>query len=352
MREGDGAVVGWDIGGVNVKAALLDSSVGEAGDVRAAVQPFEVWRAPDDLGRVVREVAVGLGITGREPAAVTMTAELSDAFRTKREGVTRIIRSLVTAFPRARLSVLANDGDFVDAAEALERPRDFAATNWVASALYVAARAPACILVDVGSTTTDIVPVAGGRILAEGRSDAQRLSRGELVYTGALRTNPDTFADRVPLRGRMCRVAAEWFTQTADVYLVLGRISQDDYVCPTPDGRAATPSAARERIARLVCEDAESLTSAEIDALAQHLAGLQLRQVQDALAEVLSGLPPDLSRPPVLAAGVGAFIAEAAARRIGLPLLEGIADWHGFDAVALPAAAAAALLATRHRSAR
>lgn len=339
-------VAGWDVGGVNVKAARLEVWGGSPGGMRTLVSPFEIWRAPADLGRVAREVARSLGLAGDEPAVVTMTAELSDVFRTKREGVTTVLETLGGAFPDAPLVALASDGTLVPVAEALRRPREFAATNWVASALYVAANAPACVLIDVGSTTTDIVPVAGGRILAEGRTDAERLSRGELVYTGVLRTNPATFVDQVPLRGRMCRVAAEWFTQTADVYLVLGRISPQEYVCPTPDGRAATREAARERLARLVCEDAEGLAPEEIDALAGCVAEAQVREVVDALAEVLSRLPRHLRRAPVLAAGAGAFIAEEAARRLALPVLGDAGSWRGFDAVALPAAAAAALLAT------
>jgi len=343
MTERQDVAVGWDIGGVNVKAARVPLRRASAREAGTVVLPFEIWRAPERLGEVLEAAADRLGLAGDEPAAITMTAELSDAFPTRREGVRGILRALGAAFPRAPLAVVGIDGELASVTDALTHPLDFAATNWVASALYVAAHVPACVLVDVGSTTTDIVPVAGGRILAQGRTDAERLARGELVYTGVLRTNPATFVERVPLRGRLTRVAAEWFTQTADVYLLLGRIGAGEYTCPTPDGRTVSRAAAHARLARLVCEDVESLTAPEAEALAAYLAEAQVRQVADGLAEVLSGLPPEHAASPVVAVGAGAFVAVEAARRVGLPVFDGAAV--GVPALAaFPAAAAAALL--------
>ncbi len=238
--------------------------------------------------------------------------------------------------------MLDTAGRLVSLAEIRGRPLDAAATNWVASALLAAERVPDCVLVDVGSTTTDIIPLRGGRLAAQGRTDADRLLAGELVYTGVLRTNPNTFAPSVPLRGGWCRVAAEWFTQSADVYVALGRLSQKDYTCPTPDGRGTSPAEARARLARLVCEDAEVQTEAETLAVARYLASRQAAQIADGLAQVLAaqgGTPL-----PLLAAGLGAFLVPDVARLVGAALLE-VTEWGALDPVALPAGAVAVLAA-------
>ena len=138
-------------------------------------------------------------------------------------------------------------------------PPEVAAANWLASALAVAAVHPDALMIDVGSTTVDVIPIAAGRVVAAGRTDLDRLLAGELVYTGALRTNLAAIAPRVPVRGGSCPVASELFAISADVHLILGHLAPAAYTCATPDGRPATVEFARERVARLVCADAEQL---------------------------------------------------------------------------------------------
>lgn len=338
------AVAGWDVGGAHVKAASVVSDGGREDEVRIVVRPFEIWREPDRLPSLLTEVGDELGIQGARAAAVTMTAELSDVFRTKRDGVLFVLDGMERAFPHMPLHVLSITGDFVPARSARRRPLDFAATNWVASALLVAGYHPDCILMDVGSTTTDIIPIRGGAIVAEGRTDPARLATGELVYTGVLRTNPNTLATTVPLRGRMCRVAAEYFTVMADAYLLLGRMSQEEYTCPTPDGRAASREAAAERLARLVCADGEMLRDEEIRIVAAYLHERQLHQISEGLLQVLSRLEGahDLH---LVVAGAGSFLAVEVGRRLGVEVVELGEPWADAGSAALPAAAAACLLA-------
>ena len=194
------------------------------------------------------------------------------------------------------------------------RPWDVAAANWVATALAVADAHPDALLIDVGSTTADIVPIAAGRVAATGHNDLERLLAGELVYTGVLRTNLAAIAPRVPVRGGWCPVSSEYFAISADVHLVLGHLAPEAYDCPTPDGRPATVAFARERIARLVCADVEQLDADEIDAIAAFLAGEQLRQIEDAARRVQRPLPPEA---PVVAVGSGAFLGREVAARLG-----------------------------------
>ena len=259
------ATLAVDIGGANTKAAWLD---GEA--LRTVSRPFEVWRDRGALAAVLRDVAAEVSTGPTEGVAITMTAELSDAFRTKREGVAFVLDAAQDAFGERSLSVLTTAGELVSVGAARARPWDVAAANWVATALAVAQVRPDALLIDVGSTTADIVPIASGRVAATGHNDLQRLLAGELVYTGVLRTNLAAIAPRVPVFGGWCPVASEYFAISADVHLVLGHLSPDAYDCPTPDGRAATVAFARERIARLVCSDVEQLGEALWVATADH----------------------------------------------------------------------------------
>jgi probable H4MPT-linked C1 transfer pathway protein len=320
-----GGVIGLDVGGANTKAVWR-----EGDEVQAITRPNEVWRDRDGLIGMLREVVAAL--PAPERIALTMTAELSDAFRSKREGVAFVLDAVEAALPAA-LSVLTTAGDLVSVAEARARPLDVAAANWVAAALAVAAVHPDSLMLDVGSTTADVIPLAGGRVAATGRDDLSRLLAGELVYTGALRTNLAAIASRVPVGAGWCPVASELFAISADVHLVLGHIAPEAYSCPTPDGRPADVEHARERIARLVCADAEQLGRAAIERIAAHLHDEQVRQIATAARRV--------GDAPIVPLGGGDFLARAAAERLGRALLE--MPWSEAERDAAPAAALAGL---------
>jgi len=318
-----------DIGGANTKAAWLQGSA-----LRTVSRPFEVWRDREALSRVLRELAAEVGPA--DAVAITMTAELSDAFRSKREGVAFVLDAAEAALGDPRVLTVA--GELVPVAEARTRPWDVAAANWVATALAVADVHPDALLIDVGSTTADIVPIVAGQVAATGHTDLERLLAGELVYTGVLRTNLAAIAPRVPVRGGWCPVSSETFAISGDIQLVLGRLTEEAYDCPTPDGRPATVAFARERIARLVCADAEQLETDEIDAIAAYLGAEQVRQIEAAARRAQGSLAPDA---PVVAAGSGAVLAREVASRLGRAVADPPAAWgSAASAVALAMLAA------------
>jgi (4-(4-[2-(gamma-L-glutamylamino)ethyl]phenoxymethyl)furan-2-yl)methanamine synthase len=335
-------VIGLDVGGANTKAVWRD---GDA--VRAVSRPFEIWRDPEALTAVLRDVVAQLASESAELVALTTTAELADAFRTKREGVGFVLDAVEAALGgRVRLLALTTAGELVTPGEARARPLDVAAANWVASAMAVGDVHPDALMLDVGSTTADVIPIAAGRVAAAGRSDLDRLLHGELVYTGALRTNLAAIAPRVPLRGRWCPVASAQFAISADVHLILGHLSPDAYTCPTPDGRAASVECARERVARLVCADAEQLERGEVEGIAAYLHAEQVRQIEAAARQVSTRV--DAGAPPVVTIGTGAFLARAVAERLGRPVLD--MPWSAAEREVGPAAALARLAAAHGRA--
>jgi len=338
-------VLGWDIGGANVKAARLAPGRGRAGRTSVVSRPFEIWRDKKKLPAVLRSISAELS-GSRNPGAyvVTMTAELSDVFETKREGVRFVLESVQSCFPKIPGYALNLSGEVWPLSRALESPLDYAATNWVASATWVAEKFPGCLLVDVGGTTTDLVPIVDGRIRTGGRTDMDRLASGELVFTGALRTNLAAVVQSVPVAGRRCRVASEYFAVSGDVHLILGHLRPRDYTCSTPDGRAPSVESARGRLARLVGADAEMLSAADIDSMARFIADRQVDQIAGGMRQVLSRFPV-LRGGCAVIAGCGEFLGAAAARSVGLePTPPGGGATRAQREV-LPSVAAARLLA-------
>ena len=276
--------------------------------------------------------------------AVTMTAELADCFTTKREGVAFVLDAFQTAFPGIHPWIYGVDGRFRSAEAARQQPLEVAAANWMATATLVARSFPDALLLDVGSTTADVIPIVAGRVAARGRTDPARLRTGELVYTGALRTPVCAIVRSVPLCGRQCRVAAELFAVAADVHLWLGRIAESDYTCDTPDGRGRSRPEAGARLARMVCADLEMLGDGDITAIAEHVAQAQVRRIAEGIRQVMRRLGAACPCVAVLA-GQGTFLAGAAAEQAGL-VTRDMANDIGFAAArAAPAAAVAYLLA-------
>ena len=335
-----GGVIGLDVGGANTKAVWRNGV-----ERRTVSRRFEVWRDREALAAVLREVVAGVAPEQVEAVALTTTAELSDAFRSKREGVEFVLDAAEQAVGGTELVAFTTAGDLVPLAEARARAAEVAAANWLAGALAVAAVYPDALMIDVGSTTADVIPIAGGQVVAAGRTDLDRLLAGELVYTGALRTNLAAIAPRVPVQGRSCPVASELFAISADVHLILGQLTPADYTCPTADGRPATVEFARERVARLVCADADELAMGELDAIAAFLHAEQVRQIEASVQRVSERLEGD---PAVVPLGTGAFLAREAADRLGRAVVE--LPWSAAERDAAPAAALAALLAARPRA--
>jgi probable H4MPT-linked C1 transfer pathway protein len=341
------SIIGWDVGGANIKAARIGAYAEHDDTVRLPVgfeRPFALWREPHRLPAVLSEVSDLLG--NARTMALTMTAELADCFATKREGVAFVIDAFRAVFPACELWVYGVDGRFRSADEARRCPRQVAAANWMASAALLAQTFPDALLIDVGGTTTDIIPIAGGRVVARGRSDRSRLRTGELVYTGSLRTPVCATVRSVPLRAGTCRVAAELFAVAADVHLWLGRINEADYTCDTPDGRGRGQRDAGARLARMVCADLETLGDADITAIANHVARAQVRQIGRGVRQVMQRLGREYPSWPGIAvlAGAGSFLAQRAAEEAGLAARDMAIDVGTDAARSAPAAAVAHLL--------
>jgi probable H4MPT-linked C1 transfer pathway protein len=330
-------VVGWDVGGVNTKVARVVR--GEVLAVRG--RPYELQRAPHELGQLLRDLAGEIGADARAAHAVTMTAELSQMFRTKREGVVFVLDAVEAAFPSSVVRVWAVDGRWLAPDEARQAPLAVAAANWAATAYAIAGHHPDALLVDVGTTTTDIVPIVAGALAAEGLTDPERLACGELVYTGALRTPTEAIASHVPFRGMSAGVSAEGFALAGDVHLWRGDLTPDDYTCPTPDGRPPTRTFAGERLARVVCADRELLDEAAVSSIADALAAAQVARITAAIERVLAVQP---SVGTAVVTGLGAFLGDAAARAAGLRVVPLAARLGEGAARCAPAASVALLL--------
>jgi probable H4MPT-linked C1 transfer pathway protein len=292
----DAPIIGIDIGGANTKIASLDTHVAE-------LHYIPMWK-DTSLPKKLTEIAQRLSPL---KLGVVMTGELADCFSDKEQGIRFIMDAVDAAFPNALY--LNTKGEFIKASGDI---RSLAAANWTASAL-VAGKEEDCIFVDLGSTTTDLIPVKNGRPLAQ-ETDFKRLGRHELLYRGILRTNIAALMNRIELGSIQYRLSSEFFAQTADAHLLLRNIKPEDYTCDTADGYGKSREEAARRLARVVCADTSELDNKEIMIMASQIYETQRNE----LAEAMNILASKHGINNIVGAGLGEFLIKDAARRAGL----------------------------------
>jgi hypothetical protein len=331
--------LGLDIGGVNTKAILLkDGNVNNHW-----LRYIPLWKNRGALGHFLKDLKKSVS---PDSVGATMTGELCDVFRTKREGVIEIVEAVCSAFGDNACRFMSLDGALLTRSKSLASPKKLVAANWVAGALVVGRKHPNCLLIDVGSTTTDIIPVRKGKPNTLGRTDFQRLRAGELVYTGVLRTPLPCICSEVQLGGEKIGVAAENFAIMADVYRVLGMLKEEDYTCETPDGRGKDKESCMRRVARAFCSDLEELGRDPVVEAAKVFQYKQVELIAKALRKVVSShkLPRKMD---IIMAGIGrGILAERAAHRVGLKETIDLAAIYGEEAALMAPAFGAGLLAT------
>lgn len=307
-------VAGFDIGGANTDLAVIDFENNEIENIEVDFAYLPMWSNNDDLSKVLIELIENIcPVSEIDAVGISMTAELVDAYDTKKDGVLDIVRKCEETFgcPIAYVGV---DG-MLSKEEITQTPLKAAAANWIATAQIATLISDNCIFVDTGSTTTDIIPIKNGKECAIGKSDFDRSATGELVYTGTLRTNLASFLDKVELNGKYYRVASELFAQTADIYTVLELINENDYVCDTFDGEGKSKTDCAKRIARVVCADLEMISMDDIVKMSEYIHQQQINQIADGLKQVVETQKLDL----IVVTGLGKDILDKpAAESLGL----------------------------------
>ena len=221
-----------------------------------------------------------------------------------------------------------------------------ASANWAATGWMISQLKTNCIIVDVGSTTTSVIPIVEKAIVAEGKTDLEKLINGELVYTGSLRTNVAATVSSIPTSKGVAHVSSEVFAQSADVHLILGNITEKEYTVETADGKEKTRNAALARLARVVCADTEMLTEKEIVGISQYVYERQVEQITNALRRVCNRINKNgAKKPAAVVTGMGRnFLARKAAKQAGFVDVVDFAELANGDIARVSTAFAVALM--------
>jgi probable H4MPT-linked C1 transfer pathway protein len=246
-----------------------------------------------------------------------MTGELCDCFCSKADGVRHILIAVEHIARGRQVRVYLVDGRFVTVEDAKGSPTLAAASNWHALATYAARYVRTCagLLIDVGSTTTDVIPIRNGKVVARGHTDTERLLSRELLYLGVGRTPVCAVTHALPLGDELCPVASEVFATTGDAYVLLGYLAEDPVATWTADGRPLTNDFAKRRLARQICADVDDITDGGYQVTARAIVDSLRTMLAHAIETVSQGCG-SLELMYVLS-GVGEAIAREALEQSG-----------------------------------
>ena len=297
-------IIGWDIGGAHVKAAILSSD----GKVINVLQtPCPLWKGIAQLQLALQPVLSGLDIQHYRHA-LTMTGELADCFTNREQGVQAILQAMHTALAGAELWIYAGRYGFLSStAIRSEHYLSIASMNWLASGEFTAKHCRPALFADIGSTTTDILWINELGPQVQGYTDYARLVSGELLYTGVVRTSVMAIARQAEFNGRHMGLMAEHFATMADVYRLSGDLLPAHDQAETADGAEKTAVAGARRLARLTGYD---FSEADWPLWLKFADYLKQRQKQMITQACLRQIPQgaELEALTLVGAGVGRFL--------------------------------------------
>lgn len=295
-------ILALDIGGANTKRLLYE------GVVKASeIHHFPFWERRDEFENFLS------GLKSKaDRVAVTMTAELCDVFPDKEGGVRFVVSCCEKIFESPYY--LSVEGRLLKAGD-IEDFKDLAAANWLASTYFLEKEFGEGILLDIGSTTTDIVPFGKGQRIYW-KTDLERLRRDQLLYTGLLRTPLSAIVKKVPLGGELVNISSEYFAITADIYNILDR--DMEYTCETPDGAGKRREDSMRRVARLLCADLGEVGEGDITKICEYI---HKKQVED-IGEGLQKVAERAGLSDIYICGIGKDLGIEACRQRGLDFID------------------------------
>src|SRR5262249_49889626 len=138
-------------------------------DVRQVACPL--WQGLDKLAGAFSELRPLLARAQR--FNVTMTGELSDLFPDRATGGATLLDYAEQELGSGTSWWMGSRG-FGSASAARANPVDVGSTNFLAAATLVACKLSDAVLIDFGSTTTDVIPIRRGAASPRGLTDGER----------------------------------------------------------------------------------------------------------------------------------------------------------------------------------
>ena len=276
------------------------------------------------LSRIISNLIIknGNNLEQVDYIAAAITAELSDAFQTKREGILTILKALKQVFDEKKIFFINNECSFNNYKSAMTNYLKIMAANWVSTSLFLCNFISTCVLIDGGSTTIDVIPILNSLPVAKGNDDVTRMINHELIYTGGLRATIPSITHFVPYKGNLVRISFEKFALISDVHRILNNITEKEYINDTADNRSKSLNNCYARLSRMICMDFETISKDDLDLIAKYIYKKQLniisREIKEFMDNLIKRFPTFERKPDFVITGLaGDFLIRKALQELG-----------------------------------
>ena len=316
--------LGLDIGGANLKATSLECSENKIEDVNFFNKyiAYDEWKGNNlksQIGKLFEKERF-------DKIGVTMTSPLM--YRHMDKGVITTLSAVKDI--TSNFYVLNNRGDFVDPDQALLNPLEMALSNTAATAKLISQFHENAILLDVGSTSTQIVPIIDGKIEVDAEYPCYGVVTGECLYLGVVRTPVGAIINKIPFRGNEVRLVIDDIcSRVGELYYLLGKIPLEKVIItkkiPSMDLQNDEETI-KFRMARLLMLDENMLEEEEFYNIAQAVYEEHVDITKEYVERIVKKNDLSLDECPCVIMGTGKFLAKDAAERAGFKNILGFGD--------------------------
>ena len=299
--------LGLDIGGAHVKAVGVDESQKVC---FIFYEKCPVWESFFLLRQTLEKLLKTLG-TNNTIFGITITAELSDCFKNRKYGAKQIFKLCLDLnidfyFFSSKTQNFKKKINYID----------ICSMNWLATGKYLKDRINEGVIIDFGSTTTDLVVIKNKKVINKYFTDYERINNFELIYTGLTRTPLFALSEKIILGNKSYYLIPEFFSSTADLYRVNKTLKKNLDLYDTSDKRSKTQLSSLRRISRNFGIDLDKQNIVLMNQLVKNLIEVQKKFIFNSLNKLIK-INNINSKLPLILCGIGQDILEQSAKDFG-----------------------------------
>ncbi len=299
--------LGIDIGGAHLKIIGLDK---DGIVIFAEYSSCRVWEGTKFLGKLFKDLN-NLFPRKTLKCAITITAEMCDNFKDRKEGFKKIIK-LCQILEFKKYFYVNNSQIFK------KKPKysEFISMNWHSIGRFLENKVDNAILLDFGSTTTDLVCIKDNRIANEYFDDFLRINNYELKYTGFTRTPLYGITHEIKSTNNVQKIIPENFSESSDIYRVLNKLDKKNDVDKTSDNRGKTKKESLIRISRNFGFDYKILFKKKIEKICNEISSIQLYSIYEAMNKLQKKF--QIKKPTIIVSGIGQDVLSDYLKKKGI----------------------------------